>query len=295
MSAVSDSRRAPRGATLVELLVSLPLAMTVAIMATVLLLRLSHGSRVQSSRLATARELRHAAQVLMADLEPLDGEQLTYVSDTLLQFREQIGVLTLCEVAGGNDIIAAAPRGSSDLWVAALRPSDSVHMWYAAEPARPPVAIQRVLTSAPHALAPANCGTDSTSTRRWRLSLHDSRSGSVSSAPVSLHRHVRYRHYRSGTAWWLGRQSRDASAWETIQPVAGPLRTPANGGLRITARDGLGQPVHIALTTADSVRARVAHLEITMAMPRRTAGVAGRETDTMHVVIPLRANAFRRH
>lgn len=286
---------APRGTTLVELLVAMPLAMLAVTAAATILVRLAHTTRVQSGALATARELRHAAQVLAANLESLSGDQLAVVSDTLLEFREQLGLLTLCEVPDVRSVIAVAPRGSSDLWTGALRAGDAVRMWKPATPTQPPLAYDRVLAGSPVALTPQACGTDSVPTRRWRLAFADSLVQGAAGTPVSAHRDARYRHYRSGGAWWIGRQSRDATTWETIQPVAGPLRSPANGGVVLIARNAAGRPLRIDASSADSVRAQVVMLEVRMTMSRRTAARQGPVVDSVITIVPLRADAFRRH
>ena len=289
------SRAPRRGATLVELLVSLPLAMLAAVAAAVLLARQANTSRIQSSALATTRELRHAAQALAADIEPLSGRHLTVVSDTLLQFREQLGVLALCDVPDAYAVIVATPYGSGDSWVGALRPGDVLRVWVPAPPTRPPVERVRTLSSAPRTSGTGVCATNASPTRRWRLTFADSVPRVAAGTPISAHRDARYRLYRSGTAWWLGRQSREASGWETIQPVAGPLRTPSNGGMSIEARDARGVVVPVETGTPDSTRAYIAQIRVALSMPRRTAAGQGPRVDSAVTVIPLRADAFRHH
>ncbi len=287
-------RTVRRASTLVELLVSLPLAILAATAAALLIVRLGYATRAQSSALGTTRELRQVAQIVAADLESLGGRDLLVVSDTLLQFAEQLGVLMLCDVNGPRALVAAAPPGAGDLWVGALRSGDRVRLWRPSAAQRPPIASPRTLDGTPMALAAGTCGTDTIPRRRWRLAFGDSLGQAAAGTPVSVHRELRYRHYRSGTAWWLGRQSRDAGSWESIQPVAGPLRPPADGGMRLTARDVHGEPLRIVESTADSVRDRIAMVEVKMSMSRRTARTPGRTIDSVAVLVPLRAEAFRR-
>ncbi|WP_396207169.1 hypothetical protein [Gemmatimonas sp.] len=274
---------------------ALPLAITLATIAAMLLVRLAHTIRGQSSALATARELRQIAQVLSADLAPLAGRHLAVVSDSLLQFHEQLGVLTLCAAPDARSIIAAAPPGTTDLWVGGLRPGASVRMWAAVAPALPPDARDRVLARPPQTLTAGGCGTDLGPTRRWRLILTDSLARAAAGTPISVHRDVRYRLYLSSSKWWLGRQSRDGALWEAIQPVAGPFRAPADGGMEFTARDSLGLPLPIGETTPDSVRGRAAMIEMVLFMHRRTSTRFARSADSITAVAPLRADAFRRH
>jgi hypothetical protein len=112
--------------------------------------------------------------------------------------------------------------------------------------------------------------------------------------PVSVHRDVRYRLYPNSSGWWLGRQSRDGTLWETIQPVAGPFRAPAAGGMVLTARDAAGFPLRIEASTPDSVRDQVATLHVALSMKRRTVSSPGRSVDSVTVMVPLRADAYRR-
>jgi hypothetical protein len=284
-----------RGTTLVELLVALPLAITLATIAAMLLVRLGHTMRGQSSAVTTARELRQVAQVLSAELEPLAARHVTIVRDTLLQFREQLGVLTLCAAPDARSIVAAAPPGSSDRWVGGLRPGNPVRMWAAAPPALAPVAQVRVLAMPPQPLPAGGCGTDAGQVRRWRFTLTDSLAQAAAGTPVSVHRDVRYRLYLAGGQWWIGRQARDGTLWETVQPVAGPLRAPAVGGMALTARDAFGHPLSIDEHSPDSVRGRVAMIEVLLTMNRRLSTRSARSVDSVTVVVPLRADAFRRH
>ena len=284
-----------RGTTLVELLVALPLAISLAAIAAMLLVRLGHTMRGQSSAVATARELRHVAQVLAVELEPLAARHVTIVRDTLLQFREQLGVLALCAAPDARSIVAAAPPGSSDRWVGGLRPGDPVRMWAASTPALAPVAHHRTLAMVPQVLPAGGCGTDAEPARRWRFILTDSLARAAAGTPVSVHRDVRYRLYLAGGQWWIGRQSRDFTQWETIQPVAGPFRAPATSGVSLTARDVFGLPLSIEEHSPDSVRGRVAMIEVLLAMNRRSSARSARSVDSVTVVVPLRADAFRSH
>ena len=291
--ALHHARR--HGTTLVELLVALPLAMSLATIAAMLLVRLGHTMRGQSSAVATARELRQVAQVMSAELEPLAARHVTIVRDTLLQFREQLGVLALCAAPDARSIVAAAPPGSSDRWVGGLRPGDTVRMWATSTAALAPVAQDRALAMVPQPLPAGGCGTDAELARRWRFILTDSLAQAAAGTPVSVHRDARYRLYLAGSEWWIGRQSREGIRWETIQPVGGPFRAPAAGGVALTARDAFGHPLSIEEHSPDSVRGQVAMIEVLLTMNRRISTGFARSVDSVTVVAPLRADAFRRH
>jgi type II secretory pathway pseudopilin PulG len=284
-----------RGTTLVELLVALPLVISLATIAAMLLVRLGHTVRGQSSAVATARELRQVAQVLSTELEPLAARHVTIVRDTMLQFREQLGVLVLCAAPDVRSIVVAAPPGSSDRWVGGVRPGDTVRLWAASTPALAPIAQDRALAMVPQPLPAGGCGTDAELARRWRLILIDSLVQTAAGTPVSVHRDARYRLYFASGQWWIGRQARDAAAWETIQPVAGPFRAPAAGGVSLTARDAFGHPLSIEDQSPDSVRGRLAMIEVLLTMNRRSSARSARSVESVTVVVPLRADAFWRH
>lgn len=277
-----------------EILVALPLAMLAAVSAAMLLLQLARTARTQSAALAGGRELRHARLVLAGDLEPLDGRDLLVVSDTLLEFRGQLGVLRLCAVNAASSVDVSVPERSSDSWVAAIRPGDMLRVWQSAEqPAGAPAARWGVVTSPPSSLGPGYCGPDQTPQRRWRLTLADSMTRLMRGAAVSVHREVRFRHYRSGSEWWLGRQSRDGALWEGLQPVAGPLLSPAARGLRLEARAVSGATVTISTGSADSIRARAAQIGLSLRMARRVRDRWSPVADSIEVLVPLRATAYR--
>lgn len=289
--------RTPRaGTSLVELLAALPIAMLVATTAALLLVHVARVARAQSSALSVARELRHAVRVLSAELEPLRGSALRIVSDTLLQFTGQLGVLITCATPTPRTLLAAVPHASSDHWLHSLKSGDVLRIWHTGSPSDAPNARERELDAPPVALGGGQCGADSAtaSGARWRFTLADSSLAVAIGAPITAHRDVRYRYYRSGNSWWLGRQQWDGTGWETVQPVAGPLRAPSAAVMQMRALDRFGNAVPITIGTADSIRDIVASLRITLGMSRRTTQQGRREHDTVTFSIPLRADAYRR-
>lgn len=286
------SRR--RASTLVELLVALPLTVLVAAAAAMLLVRLARSARTQSAILATTRELRHVRAVLGADLAALDGRDLRTVADTMLEFRGLQGVLHVCDAPDPRTVIAAVPFASSDLWVAALREGDAAGLWRRGSTVTdPPMPVPTQLSGVPVAMPGGACGiADLPPARRWRLTVRDSLAPLAIGAPMSVHRDVRYRHYRSAGRWWLGRQTRDGSVWEGIQPVAGPLLSPIAGGLHLEVHDALGGELAIHAETPDAVRARAAVIVARVRAARRIRDV-GAATDSALVMVPLRASSFQ--
>ena len=280
--------------TLVELLVAMPIAMLVATAAAVLLIRTARSTRAQSAALGSSRELRHARQVLAADLEPLDGGHLRFVSDTLLEFEGQLGVLIACAGPAMQALVVRVPPGSGDHWVSALRAGDQLTGWREdTDPSAQPMPVAAALAAPPLRSGVGVCGPDRDAAPLWRVPLADTRAW-LSAGPVSVHRPVRYRHYRSGTAWWLGRHTFDGHAWDGVQPVAGPLLAPTGAGLRMSVMDEDGHPVTVDRVTADSVRRRAALVVVTLRTARRVREPWSPATDSATLMAPLRASAFRR-
>lgn len=282
------------GFTLVELLVALPLAMLAAAAAGLLLVRLGRTARAQSAALAGVREQRHARALLSADLEPIAGAQLTVVSDTLIAFRSQVGVALLCGTSDPYTLQVGVPDDASDAWVPSLRRGDLASLWQVApEPSSPPTPQIIRVAGAPTSLGMAPCATDTTLARRWHVPVSDSISRAMR-GPLAWYREVRYRHYRSGTSWWLGRQTFDGRQWDGVQPVAGPFLGAVEHGLQMEARDVAGAPVTITEATPDSVRQRAVLLAITLRAPRRVRERWAPALDSSVLVIPLRGTMPRR-
>lgn len=287
--------RRRNGTTLVELLVAMPLALLAATAVAMLLIRIARTARTQSAALAGARELRHARLVLAADLEPLRGTDLLEVSDTVITLRAPLGVALLCAAPAPHVVDVVVPPASHDVWVAAVRSGDELHAWVAGSaPTAAPLAVRRTVVAAPASLGAQRCGADSmVHSQKWRITLGDSTTRLLHGAPVSVHRLARYRHYRSADGWWLGRQSWDGVQWDGVQPVAGPLLTPALGGVRVSALADDGSAIAIAPTTPDSVRQRIALLRVALRRPRRFREVGGPTVDSADMVLPLRGTTRR--
>jgi hypothetical protein len=238
--------RAPRaGGTLIELLVALPLAMLAGVCAAMLLTRYAAGARESDARLSAERELRHAVRVMLADLAPLHGTDLVAWSDTLLEVQAQLGLMLACATEAGSVVVGGAWPEDDASVMGNLRAGDTMRIW---EPSRllvdSPASRELVVTATAVALTPGPCGALQR-VPRWRVAVGEP-VPLLAGGPVLLRRAVRYQHYRSAGKWWLGRRTREASAWETVQPVAGPLRSPAGGGMRVTALDRRGHVSGIA-------------------------------------------------
>lgn len=273
-----------RGFTLVELLVALPLAALVAASAALLLVQQARHIRSGEARGRGVRELRHARLVLETDLAALRADDLLIVSDSLLEFRAQLGVGIVCDIdISGALVVVAGDSGGS--WVGGARAGDQVTVWnWPAEVGAMPVALSATVRSAPVTMPAGICGPlpdSSTLQRRWKLDIGGlPPSARVGGAPFRLQRFTRYSHYRSGTHWWLGRRTRDLTGWDVVQPLAGPLQSAARRGMRVRAIDRGGADA----TAGDSVKA----LRIELRAPREGPASAGTGEDSLRFEITLR-------
>lgn len=287
------SRDSQRGSTLVELLVALPLALVTAAAAALLLVRIARAARAQSAALAATRELRHARLVLAAELEPLDGRDLVYVTDTLLEVRSHLGVLIVCEGRDAANWLVAVPAGTADQWVTTLRAGDDVRVWqWPVAAAAAPVERTALVRDVPRRTTPAPCFANATAAApRFRLSLNDSSLALLPGAPVLVRRGTRLQHYRSEGAWWFGRRQRNGTSWDGLQPAAGPFLPAAEGGVRMRAVTAAESPVTVLAPLSDSVAARIAGMEFSLRVPRRVREPGGSRIDSSSTLIAFRATA----
>ncbi|HLV27229.1 MAG TPA: type II secretion system protein [Gemmatimonadales bacterium] len=117
--------------------------------------------------------------------------------------------------------------------------------------------------------------------------------GSPASAPagdttlVQAVRRVAWRLTNSADGWYLSRTRCDAASGiaapvcDPTQPVAGPLLSPAAGGLRLRPLAADGTPLPAALQSS----ARAVELQLVAPVAVRRAGSAPHES--LHVVVPL--------
>jgi len=244
--------RRRRGASLLEVVVALPLLLLVAALAVQGFVTQLRVVTLQEARLANVRELEHAALALAADLRPLAAWDLASWSDSAIV--ADVPVLTgyvcgtpaphIVDVAFGE--MGAAARA---VLIAEPRAGDALG-WAGLDTAvvgRAPAALdsarrRRTLgTATPSAAACADSPIRGVGAP-WRLTL------AVASVtlpqvgtPVAVMRRTEWRSYRaSDAAHYLGRREWNGVAWSTLQPVAGPLAATAHGGmvLRLLRADG---------------------------------------------------------
>jgi hypothetical protein len=211
--------------------------------AALLLLRATRDARTTMGRLSATRELRHARQLLLTDLSALEGRDLLQWQDSLIEFRGHLGLLVTCVVRATEIEVAVAPDEPDATWIRGVRSGDELVTWRSGMLVSDSLAPEpRVTTGGATALGAGRCPPAWTTdpTRRWRIPVSAGAPTTAAGSPTVLRRRVQLLHYRSNGQWWLGRRTRDGTTWEGLQPVAGPLQSPAERGVRLRALSGQG-------------------------------------------------------
>lgn len=255
------------GHALPELLVALPLLALAGALAGVTLV---HGWRVarrQEAAGASLREMRHALGALASELRPAAPAALHHWSDTLLEFSAEVGRGVACTRGSSTGVVLAPAHGTSvsSVWREAPSRGDGVHAWTlgAGGVTLQPAEGRLAGTARAACSLPILRGVPG-----WEVVVAPGGwAGAEPGLPVVVTRRVRYRLYRGVGGWYLGRQAQLASGWETVQPVAGPLRSATEGGLRVRAWSDVGQP--LAMSSSG-----VRHLQVLLRTPAVALGGA---------------------
>jgi type II secretory pathway pseudopilin PulG len=230
-----------RGAGLAELVVALSLASVVAAVAVA---GLAQHQRAQQRRetAALAEQISHdALRVLRAQLtHALDAPRL--LGDTAVQLRVLRGAAKAC--AADPARLTFPSEGD---WWSAPRTGDSLAVTDTLSGIEWKASVVATTTLRASASCPAG-GT--------RLTLSGLVPSTVPSLllPARVWHTVRLALYRASDGqWWLGERL-CTPVCGAMQPIAGPLRSPAEGGLRLTRApdDGTG-PVRLDVRVRPAV------------------------------------------
>ncbi len=282
-----------RGSSLLELLVALPIAALLAAAAAAALIASWRLVRAGNASMGSAHEFRHAQSVLEADVRPLHAADLREIRDTVIEFDAMMGVGLICAVTttGRVDLISVDPlddRGIS--WASSVQGGDLVHAWSRDSTARYSLTAQRttlVDASWGSSCAAAPWTSGWSDVRIVRLTLSNAiASMLVVGSALTIKRRTRVSLYRSGTEWFLGRRTHNGVSWDVIQPVAGPFRSPAIGGMTVRMLDHSGTP------TANTLLA--AAVRISLQSTRRPVGNAPAKVDSATFDIVLRGESAQR-
>lgn len=236
-----------RGYLLAEALCALALAGVLAATAATALTGAQRAQRTAETRERVGRAERESIAVLRNAIE--SGQVIALRGDTAVDLDLTIAVGAACgveshalwlpptKVAWGAPLLAAlqAPAAEDVVAIRIAAAPESVPSWFE-------LVIDSVRSSIPAGFCGASDGwasaADATSPR-WRVVLNDTLPGDVDvGASLRIGRPGRFTLYHAGAGeWMLGwrRCAPDYFVCGVVQPVAGPLRTPAAGGLRIRA------------------------------------------------------------
>jgi hypothetical protein len=264
--------RPRRGASLLELLVALPLTLLVGAVAVELFVTQWRVAQQTELRWRTRRELDHAALVLASELRPLAAEDLETWSDTSLVAQSVVLVGVVCGVPapGVTDVVvvgSAAPisaavfgeprSGDRLTWPLGDSTLAGIPAHELAGPGGSAILRDARRVSGGCAASPL-LGSGSP----WRFVVEGApESGLAPGAMVRVQRRVEWRAYRATDgAWYLGRRDWNGDAWNTIQPAVGPLHRGAGGVFTVSPQRADGTPAtpvsHDVRQIAFTVRAR---------------------------------------
>ncbi|MCC6931488.1 MAG: hypothetical protein IT359_21040 [Gemmatimonadaceae bacterium] len=296
----------PLGFALVELLAALVITLLLGA-AVVRLLdrsnRFARGVATMADQRAQLAVAAFAVDGALAAVAPGDGD-LVAGSDSSIHLQGTVGCAVACAVGAGS-IDVADPHLSSGAtltwWNTAPQPGDSVAIldegaspaghddaWYHG-------AITAIaLRAAPCLHSPYLDSIADAATQGWRLTLSPSLPATVlPGSVVRVRRAERFALYRSAGEWMLGwtEWNHGAAAWNTIQPVAGPLlpyaAPGATSGFSVRWVDSAGASV--TPTPASTARGAYVALGATTRQQVRVDGVArGARRDSLTLRLVLR-------
>ena len=292
------------GLTLVDLCIALTLGSIALCTITVIGARQQRLHFALAQRLAGARQLRHAAEILPIDLRALDANEGDIVAgearDSSIQIRATVAGGVICAVTGAEVALVPAdarkgelytalssPRVGDTLW--ALADADSSQRWIAAGIVSSRTAAGRCAATGSAFVAPAEALAPSVV---LSLSRDVDALGIHAGSPVRVTRLARYSIYRaSDGGWYLGfRDAAPAGGFDVIQPVSGPY--PSRTSLRFRYRGDGGTPLTLPI---DDTR-RVLAVEIAIAALAGDVGAAAAglphattsRVDSLGILIGLR-------
>ncbi len=239
---------ARRGVGLAEVLVTVALAGVVMAAA-------SHGLaqhlRLRRARDATARAdeiVREVHVILRAELGHAAG-QIRVLGDTAVDLPSLRVLSRACEVSSTRLILS-----SSTSWWAAPRPGDSLAVLDTLTRTEWRTSVVAVGSQRASAACPDG-GT--------KLTLSAAPPPTVPALllPARIWRMMRYAAYRAADGtWWFGERN-CVSSCGAVQPIAGPLLPPAQGGLRLSVvLDAHGRPRALDVSVRAAVSGRSARL-----------------------------------
>jgi len=299
---VLSPRRRPFGITLVELLVAMAVGGVALSLVAVICMREQRLFADLGAQNATSVQLRDAEAILPIDLRAASAPQgdLREARDTSIELRGIVASAIICDTARGAVVLAPATDSASayagylttpdvgdTAWV--LAPGDSSEVW---EPYRV-AASGTFAAGACGALGPRLAGESATAPRVL-LSLEGAAPAARVGMPLRITRPLRYSLYRGSDArWYLGQRdwSSVTQRFNSIQPVSGPLLSPAAGGLVFRYLDSAANVLATPVADTRAIAAILVDIRGETRSDMRALGAAtsaGKRADSATLWILLR-------
>lgn len=236
------------GTGLAELLVSVALAGVVMAAASRSLVQHLRWQRSRAAGAAAEQIVRDVHDVLRAELERSAGVARV-LGDTAVEVPALRGLIRACDASVGRLVV---PNASS--WWATPRSGDSLAV---------PDTLTRtewrtVITAVGTQRASSQCPAGGT---RLALASNLPATAPALALPVRVWRIMRYTAYRASDGmWWLGERNCTPTCG-SVQPVAGPVLPPSQGGFRVgLVLDTEGRPRAIDLLVRAEISGRRASI-----------------------------------
>lgn len=265
-----------RGHTLLELLVALSVGVVVIGLAATIAFRHQRFHRdvvIAVERSDQLAELIALLPIPLRGISPGEGDIAPGgARDTAIEFRGTIASAVVCDSASTTVMIApldASPRLASAL----TRPEAGDTAWFLDPSGATETWAARAITVVSDSLALCRVGLSAPfgTSPRTSLAMRLATPAPVAAPIVRVTRPWRYSVYRASDArWYLGAKEWNpaVSHFNTIQPVAGPIVSPAGGGMRFRYLDSLGS----ALPAIPPDPRRIAAIEISLRVDSAIAG-----------------------
>ena len=290
--------RGRAGVTLAELVIALAVAGIVLALLTAISVREQRVFSDLAQRAALAAQLRDASTILPVDLRalsPASGD-VRDARDTAIELRATIASGVVCDTAA-NGLILAPPLGDNGAVyatsMAAVSPGDTAWLLDAGDSAsswRPfAVTFAGSARAGQCAAGGPRLPPSIVALSRGQLTLSGNIPSGAVGMPLRVTRPMRFSIYRaSDGAWYLGERDWNAAAlrFNIVQPVAGPLLSPASGGGAFGYRDSAGSPLVTPVVDGSAIRM----FDIMLRGQTRAARTlsVGPQRDSAHIMIAPR-------
>jgi hypothetical protein len=291
-----------RGATLLEILVTTIIGGLALTLITMLCVREQRVFADLAEQSASYAQLRDAEAILPIDVRMASsvGGDVREARDTSLELRETIASAVACDTAAGGVVLAPATADAYTYssFVSSVSAGDTAWLLVATDSSdgwRPyRVASSAAFRPGPCAALGPRLASPAIATARTVVVLDSLSPALALGAPLRVTRPLRYSLYRGTDGrWYLGQRDWNSvtSTFNSIQPVSGPFRSPALGGLEFRYLDSAGGALSAPVTNTRAIAAVLANLRSDTKSATRalaSAGQRGARVDSAALWILLR-------